>query len=125
MENTSVFVQRLSDLLSERKMSRKSFLEEMHFGKNQFRYWESTGSIPNKSSLSSIAKFFDVSVDFLMGQTDERKSSSDVVIKDRLTDDDVVIYRRDGKTTVRKLTPEQLRLFERLLDAVDGSNSEL
>lgn len=40
-------------------------------------------------------------------------------------DADVVIYRRDGKTTVRKLTPEQLRMFERLLDAVDDSNSDL
>lgn len=122
-----MFVQRLSDLLSERKMSRKSFLEEMQFGKNQFKYWENTGSIPNKNNLSSIAKFFDVSVDFLLGRTDERKRSMTDQFEDvSNNDDNVVIYRRDGKTTVRKLTPEQLRMFERLLDAVDDSdNSDL
>ena len=94
-------------------------------GKSQYYLQDVKKGRFNVSSdaLETIATDLGTTPEYLNWETDDPKpESTDSILN---TDDDVVIYRRDGKTTVRKLTPEQLRLFERLLDAVDDSNSEL
>ncbi len=124
-----MFAQRLADLINEKGLTKKQFLKTMQFGKNQFRYWETTGSVPNQRSLIAIADFLDVSVDYLLGKTDERLADTMVenqTAKQKDDRDEVVIYRRDGRKTVKRFTPEQMRLFERLLDAIDAEpNDEL
>lgn len=52
-------------------------------------------------------------------------NSISISTQNQLADDEIVIYRRDGKTTVRKLSAEQLKMFERLLDAVDENSNRL
>lgn len=66
------FIQRLDSLIKEKGMSRSSFLKAVKMGANQIKYWEKNNTIPPVPTLERIAKFFNVSVDYLTGKTDER-----------------------------------------------------
>lgn len=73
------FINRLDNLLKTKKLTRKEFLEQMKFGKNQITYWEKKQTLPNPSTLSKIATFFGVSVEYLTGIEDEEKYASRVM----------------------------------------------
>ena len=65
------FVNRLDSLLKSNNLTRKDFLTALKFGKNQITYWEKNNTLPNASTLSAIAGFFGVSVEYLTGVEDE------------------------------------------------------
>lgn len=71
-EFEKMFIQRLLSLISEKGVSRKQFYEDVQINKNQLKRWEDSGKIPNKTTLFVIAQYFDVSVEYLLGETDER-----------------------------------------------------
>lgn len=62
-----MFISRLDSLIKSNDLTRKEFLEKMEFGKNQITYWEKNHTLPNPSTLSKIATFFGVSVEYLKG----------------------------------------------------------
>ncbi len=76
-ESPNAFLRRLNELLDEAHLSRKKFLQDVNFGKNQITYWENNNSVPNPSTLNAIANYFHVSVDYLLGQTDVRVPPSE------------------------------------------------
>lgn len=126
-------IERIMDLLNKRGLKDSEVVAACALSNGVIGQWRARKQKPSAEAIVKLSSYFGVSSDYLLcltndlsGDTSGARSSADTVIKEQLTDDaDVVIYRRDGKTTVRKLTPEQLRMFERLLDAVDDPNSEL
>lgn len=67
------FIDRLLNLLKEKKLSKNKFLQELHMGKNQILYWQNNPeTLPNHSTLDNMARFLDVNVDYLTGDTDDR-----------------------------------------------------
>ena len=68
-----MFIERLLMLISEKGITRKQFSEAVQINKNQLKRWEDTGTTPNRTTLTVIANYFEVSVDFLTGETDDRK----------------------------------------------------
>lgn len=71
-----MFVQRLNDLLKEKGITRKKFLEDVNMGRNAFSHWEKDGRVPNNTTFKVIADYFNVSVEYLKGETDERGSAA-------------------------------------------------
>ena len=69
------FIARLTELLKENNLTRAKFLSDLGFGKNQFTYWEKNQTLPNNSTLNSIAMYFGVSVEYLTGYTDTPDST--------------------------------------------------
>ena len=67
-----MFIQRLLNLINEKGISRKQFSIDVQINKNQLKRWEDLGTIPNKTTLAVIAQYFNVSVEYLLGETDER-----------------------------------------------------
>ena len=67
-----MFVKRLLELISEKGISRKQFNEDVQINKNQLKRWETAGTLPNRTTLTVIARYFGVSVEYLLGETDER-----------------------------------------------------
>ena len=67
-----MFIQRLLNLINEKGISRKQFSEDVQINKNQLKRWEDVGTIPNRTTLIVIAQYFNVSVEYLLGETDER-----------------------------------------------------
>ena len=67
------FVEILLSLISEKGISKNQFLKDLHLAKGSLSNWENRGAIPNGESLSKIADYFDVSVDYLLGKTSIKK----------------------------------------------------
>ncbi len=142
-----MFIERLLMLISEKGITRKQFSEEVQINKNQLKRWEDTGVTPNRTTLTVIANYFEVSVEYLLGETDDRKikgkspvitglkekhmrlitayDRADEPIKDvvdRLLkiDDKPVIVKiaaRDGSYQERALTQEEWEKIQELPDA--------
>jgi transcriptional regulator with XRE-family HTH domain len=70
------FTDRLLDLIKEKGITTKKFLLDLDVNKNAMINWTKRGSTPNGEILKRMADYFDVSVDFLLGKTDIKKSAT-------------------------------------------------
>ena len=78
------------------------------------------GVLPSSSALKKLADYFGVSVDYLLGKTEQKEKPSP---KGESYEENVIILHRDGKTTVRKYTKEQLDAIEAMLNQIGNSDS--
>ncbi len=70
-EGTS-FHERLKDLTEEKHTTYAKIAHHMPFSKNFFYEWQRAKTLPSLDYLRVLAEFFDVSIDYLLGRTDER-----------------------------------------------------
>ena len=70
-----MFAERVKAVLNSKGITQKTLLEDLNLGKNQFSYWNKTGSTPNGFTVEKIAEYLDVSVDYLLGKTDEKEKA--------------------------------------------------
>ena len=73
-----MFVERLNAIMKERGVTRSKLLTDLKMGKNQFKVWEA-GSKPTTATVSAIAAYFNVSIDYLLGATDDPSASASAV----------------------------------------------
>jgi len=62
-----IFSQRLRELRKEKNLTQKELAEALDMTQRKISYYEMGGSDPSTSTLLKIAKYFDVSVDYLLG----------------------------------------------------------
>lgn len=65
------FVDRVAMLAKEKGVTEKQVLLDCNLNKNLFGLWR-RGSNPNKATQKILADYFGVSVEYLMGETDDR-----------------------------------------------------
>ena len=68
----TVFSKRLRDLRTERGITQQQLADLLHLGRSTVAGYEVKGKQPDNARLCQIADFFGVSVDYLLGQTDDR-----------------------------------------------------
>lgn len=66
------FLERLEVLLKEKGVSATKMSLDLGFSKDAVFNWKKRGTIPSGEMLAKVADYFDVSVDYLLGRTDER-----------------------------------------------------
>ncbi len=69
----STFLKRLEELTTEKGEKYSTLSHKMSFTPNAVYEWIRNNSIPSLDLLKQLASHFDVSVDYLLGRTDERK----------------------------------------------------
>lgn len=116
-----MFPERLKELRKKSNLTQKDMAE--HFGTSQPSYqaWESGKRNPNSESLDKIASFFNVSTDYLLGNTDI-KNPDDVNLSEF-----ELLYRKtsvnlsdDQKTQLEKDLKAFLIERQRLMDEKFG-----
>lgn len=65
------FVERVAALAKEKGVTEKQVLLDCNLNKNLFGLWRH-GSNPNKATQKVLSDYFSVSVEYLMGETDDR-----------------------------------------------------
>lgn len=73
----NTFIERLNALSKEKKVSRKELCNYLGIGINQIKRWEDSGAIPNQGILIAISVYFGVTVDYLLGNTDNREKAEE------------------------------------------------
>lgn len=69
------FYEILSKLMDNKNVTKKQLSEILPIGKNQFKYWETKGNIPNGETLIALSDYFDCSVDYLLGREETKKNA--------------------------------------------------
>ena len=65
-----IFAQRLKDLRKEKGLSQQQFAEYLNIKQQSYARYEADTSEPSYDMLVEIAKFFEVSTDYLLGLED-------------------------------------------------------
>lgn len=65
-----IFAKRLKDLRKNRKLSQMQLALETNISQSSIAAWELCLSVPNAQAVISLAKYFDVSCDYLLGESD-------------------------------------------------------
>ena len=85
---------RTKNLAKERGMSLTETAIRAGLAEKSIYSWDRSN--PKSENLKKVADVLNVSVDYLLGNTDEKKPSSDSADKGVDIDDDTVILRFDG-----------------------------
>lgn len=67
------FLERILNLIENNNITKNKLLTDLKLSKNSFVDWANRGTIPSGDVLSKIADYFSVSVDYLLGRTDNPK----------------------------------------------------
>ncbi|MCR4686006.1 MAG: helix-turn-helix domain-containing protein [Lachnospiraceae bacterium] len=100
------FKKRVKELREKKNMSMEQLAKELNVTKSRVNMWENNGTIPRNDVLLQLAKFFEVSTDYLLGNDDVSELSKS---NSRLS----TLQRNLGK-----LNEEELTKAEGMLKAV-------
>ena len=67
-----ILAQRLCALRKERKLSRKDVSERLEIAERTYQRYENAEREPTASVLIKMADFYGVTIDYLVGRTEER-----------------------------------------------------
>lgn len=105
-----MFFEKYSALCSKVGKSPNKVAKELSISSGSVTEWKK-GRVPQNATVSKIAKYFDVSVDYLFGRTDEK-----VPVPSEAQDGEkknlIRIIGRDGSYEERYLTDEQLQAMK-------------
>ena len=110
---------RIKVIAKKKNISMKSLLENVGLGINTMANMKA--SVPKADNLAKIADYLDVSVDYLLGRTDDPLGGVSGEPAQ-----DLIIYSRDGKTVKKKMSKDAMRLLTSMLDALpEDDNPDL
>lgn len=69
----SLFTERLKELRTAKKLSQKGVSEGVGIAYRNYQHYEYGEREPSMGKLIDLANFFDVSIDYLVGRTDNPK----------------------------------------------------
>lgn len=70
MLNMEVFAERLKELRTEKGLSQIELAKETGLSQTAITYWETQQRIPSAQAVVILAKYFEVSTDYLLGMID-------------------------------------------------------
>ena len=77
-----MFADRLIELLKTKKVSQAQISKDLGFGINQIRYWKKNKNVPNAVLVQKISEYLGVSIDYLLGKTDDMQSDAGLLSED-------------------------------------------
>lgn len=75
--------ERIKELAKQRDKNLQQVARELHYGENYF-YSLNAGKQPSAEKLQEIADYFNVSVDYLLGRTDNKYMNENQEIDDNI-----------------------------------------
>ncbi|MCK8825363.1 helix-turn-helix domain-containing protein [Fuchsiella alkaliacetigena] len=71
-------ITRLKELRKKEELSQRELAKKLNLSGSTIGMYEAGKRKPDSDTLQKIASFFDVSVDYLLGRTNERKSADEI-----------------------------------------------
>ncbi len=65
------FAERLKELRCEKGLSQVQLAKETGFSHSALGFWEAGQRVPNAEAVAILARYFEVSADYLLGLSDE------------------------------------------------------
>lgn len=120
-----MFYDRFAELCSGRNISANKAATDIGLSNSTVTKWKKTGAVPQTATLSKIAEYFNVSINYLLGETEEPEEE---IKKDPTPKTGNEVSDLDAFTLniLHKLTPEfQEKAIAHLLElAAKSANNE-
>ena len=68
--NAKIFAERLKELRTEKKLSQRALAAQTKISASAIKQWENESRVPNAEAIVTLAKYFGVSSDYLLGLED-------------------------------------------------------
>lgn len=68
---------RIRELRKEKKMSQRELAEKLNVSQQTIGAWETERIVPGADTLGTIANYFDVTSDYLLGRSEQRKENNE------------------------------------------------
>lgn len=81
-----MFSERLKELRQLRGLTQKDFAQEFNISSGTIGNWESGARLPDYATLIKIAKYFNVTTDYLLGLTDYKNINDQALVKSSTLD---------------------------------------
>lgn len=104
------FVHKLKMLRTQRKVSQAELSKLLGYSSATCGHWESGRTTPNIEQLSKLSNYFDVSVDYLIGNTDNRAVSKNPNLMEIYPNEREIIRK------YRAMPPTEQRMICKMLD---------
>ncbi len=72
---------KLFELRSERELSQRQMAKVMNVSQGTYNNWENSNTQPSIEQLIALAKFFEVSVDYLIGNSESYSGDTAIGLK--------------------------------------------
>lgn len=128
---------RIKEIRKQLGITARQVAEHINVAESTMSLYESGKREPDIETIVKLAKYFNVTLEYLLGvgdtPTEEERRVLDVADyfynEEKPADEgelekDVVIYHRDGKTVRRKFTKAQLAMISAMLDAIPDETDE-
>lgn len=113
-----MFFDKYSELCKKKGKTPTGVAIELNVSRATVNYWKN-GNVPKQDTLIKIANYFNVSVDYLLGNSVEVLGKSNSNTNETSEHINIIkIAGRDGSYEERALTDEQLDLFKKMIDAL-------
>lgn len=99
--------QTIRDLRKLKKMSQSELAKVVGVSQTTVTAWETGKAEPSSSAISSLADYFNVTTDYLLGRPEKKDDNA----KTADIDDDDVIFTYEG----RQIPKEDLELIRRIM----------
>lgn len=123
---------RLRELREEKELFQKDIAEMLNITTSAYGYYEQGKRDPDTQTLEKLADFYKVSIDYIMGRTDNRTSTADE-ISDSVSDDPELLEfwnelkeREDLKLLfkqTRNLSPKDVKQVIRIIKAIEDEEA--
>lgn len=107
-----MFYDRLLELCQENGKKITPVVRELGLSTGGIARWRN-GSVPDGDTLYKIAKYFDVSVDYLLGKSNVKKPSKNGELENNM----VKFIGRNGTVVCKRLSPEIIKMLESIPDS--------
>lgn len=77
-----IFDERLTELRKGLGVTQRNFALELDIEPSKYNKWENGKTVPDFDTVIKLANYFEVSVDYLVGNSDAKKSEDEKVIAD-------------------------------------------
>ena len=114
---------RIKELRKENGISQKVMAQNLGIAQNTLSTWEVGRYDPDNDNLIKIADFFQVSIDYLLGRSDEKKPA--IPKDDEPAADEIVVRSRNGDIIKKQYTEKQMKIILKLIDSIDDDDLDL
>jgi len=112
-----VFSTRIRDLREKAGLSMEQLAKRLGITKSRISMWENCGTVPRMNILVTLARFFNVSTDYLLGNDDEASLSK---LSPRLS----TLQRNLGKLSEADLIKAEEMLKAAFMDIFNDDEDE-
>ena len=102
--------ERLKALRKEKKLKQINIANILNVSRSTYGHYETGHAVPNKVSMEKLSDFYDVSVDYLLGRTNEKKLTK--------SDNAIVAKAFSLRNDIDKLPQEALDKIDEYIDLI-------